>query len=286
MDMVITLKKHGINSLVYAEELKYEGFLDAARECGIDCISALDTRSAVYLATGICAQNKAPVAVFVDSGSSRSAFSGMTEAFYRKLPVILFTLGKTMDYSVELRDVVLSHHVVSAESGDWESILNGEFPMHIELPDYPCRTNRLCSDRLREVFRSVLDGNKYLYVGQDIQLDGNAFECKVVHGGLANSSDGALSNVLGASLARIRNRYIGLVSENEFLHDMNCLGNVNVSDSLLFIVVTERENPVIGNYAKSLGFETAGTRLNELDEDDLRVVVSNGKKTVVTLYKE
>ena len=286
MNMLKTLKTLGVNNLVYANELQHEGFLDEISAGGIECISALDTRAAVYLATGICAQNQKPVAVVVGSENSRSAFSGMTEAYYRRLPIILMTLGNALDYSIELRDVAASHHIVSVENVGWDDVLNGQYPMHIEIQDYQRNTEKNGYTILQEGLRSVLDRDVYLYVGQDVRLAAMKFQCKVVHGGLSNSSDGALSNVLGASLAGIRKRYIGLVSENEFLHDMNALGNINVNDSLLYFVMMKQSKPLIGHYASSLGFETAEIRLSELNERMLQAFVFNGKRTVVTLYEE
>lgn len=286
MDMMNALKKFGVNTLVFTNALNCEALLDTARVCGINCISTLDTRSAVYLATGIAAQNHMPVVVLVDSGSSRSAFSGMTEAYYRKLPIILVTIGKNLDYSIELRDVALSHHIVSGNNNDWDTILAGGLPMHVEFLNPLDSVKRWSLTEISEILSPVLGAETYLYIGQGIQLDTSYFKCKVVHGGLTHCSDGALSNVLGASLAKVRNRYIGMVSEEEFLHDMNALGNVNVNDSLLFFVITSQENQLIIDYACSLGFEAIGIRICELTQEIIRSLVANGKRTVVMLYKK
>ena len=82
-----------------------------------------------------------------------------------------------------------------------------------------------------------------------------SFKCKIVEGGMSNCHEGAMANVLGASLAKIHRRYIGLITEEEFIHDMNTLGNININDSLLYIVAVHEMNLTLKNYAKSLGFE-------------------------------
>ena len=100
-----------IMTLVYTTDLENTPFIIESKKKIKDCISVVDARSAVYVATGICAQNHCKVAVCVDAGNaSRSAFSGMTEAFYRKLPVALITVGKKLDYTKELNDVVAGHY--------------------------------------------------------------------------------------------------------------------------------------------------------------------------------
>ena len=44
-------------------------FIKKERNLGTECISVLDASSAVYVATGICAQNNEPVIVCVDSSN-------------------------------------------------------------------------------------------------------------------------------------------------------------------------------------------------------------------------
>ena len=94
-----------VTTLIYTEDLENISFVQECKSKGISCISVVDARSAVYVATGISAQNQNKIAVCVDAGNaSRSAFSGMTEAFYRQLPVALITVGKKLDYTRELND--------------------------------------------------------------------------------------------------------------------------------------------------------------------------------------
>lgn len=269
----------GINYIVYTPDLR-NSLLLAEYNC--EKIEAFDARSAVYFATGIAAQKKEMVLVFVDSSNaSRSSFSGMTEAFYRKLPVVLVTFGNRLDYSRELNDVVNSHMVVDSVR-EIESVLVSAMPMHIEVRNNNVMLQQKTTGAL-ELLKRVLHSNDYLYFGQNILLDRDGFECKVVQGGIPNCMDGSLANVLGASLAKLRRRYVGVVSEDEFIHDLNTIGNSNVNDLLLFVVICSKKQIIISDYAKNLGFECYCYRENDLTIENIRLVVNNNKMSIITV---
>ena len=285
MDIIKSLLENNINHLVYEKELEKSLFVEKTKAAGIESISVLDARSAVYYATGMCAQNKEMVVVCIDSINSRSAFSGMTEAYYRKLPVILVTFGKALDYSKELRDVVASHYICSFDT-NLNEILKDDYPMHIELTNVTNKTEQLKSNQLLPILANILCTDDYLYIGQRIDAENQNFVCKVIKGGLPGSIDGALSNVLGASLAKIRKRYIGLVSEMEFLHDMNALGNINMHDLVFYFVIVKKKNEAICNYAKNLGFEVIWKAKELIEEKQVFQALNNGKKTIFMVCEE
>ena len=103
---------------------------------------------------------------------------------------------------------------------------------------------------------------------------------------MENCLEGALSNVLGASLAKKRRCYIGVVTEDEFLHDVNALGNINVNDSLVYFVICDQNNEMICDYAKSLGFNTSSIATDEITKEDIKKVFDNKKKSLVVVYGE
>lgn len=286
MNVIKYLLGLDIKHIIYEKKLKTTVFIQDACRSEVECIPVFDARSAVYYATGIAAQSKERVAVFISATNSRSAFSGMTEAFYRKLPVVLITLGEIFDYSRELRDVVTRHYVF-ASNEKMDNVLIDEGPIHIELlePEKNDAYREKCSSFL-EKLESIVEKNQYLYISQKIECKSLNAPCKTVYGGVANCDDGAVSNVLGASLAKLRTRYIGVLSEEEFLHDMNALGNINTNDLLLYFIISKKNNNMICDYSKSLGFEIFRTSINELDEQEMLNAIKNGKKTVFLVYEE
>ena len=274
---VMTMNK--IKHIVYTTDVAECGVLE---QFDCDKVSALDSRSAVYMATGMAAQNKETVLVFIKSNNaSRSAFSGMTEAYYRNLPVALVTIGRELDYSRELRDVINSHFVVSNVK-EIEELLGNEMPMHVEVDEILDQTHPMRS-QIDSILGEVLSENDYLYTSSYINLIDDSFKCKVVHGGLPGCKEGSLANVLGASLAKKRKRYIGFVSEEEFFHDMNTLGNININDSLLYIISCKRENQLIKDFAESLGFSFSSFSAKNITSQDIQIILSNGRKSLLAI---
>lgn len=274
-----------VKHLVFTPDLNSSALVQEAKAHAVECIPVLDARSAVYVATGICAQNKEIVVVCLDSGNaSRSAFSGMTEAYYRALPVVLITCGTKLDYSKELNDVVYGHYVVQTQD-QIEQHLETKLPIHIEWVTAGVEIFPHSCERIYDCFRKVVNDEVYLYVGQGVCAPKRDLPCKVVKGGMPGCLDGAMANVLGASLAKRHKRYIGLISEEEYTHDINTLGNIHINETLMFVVVTANANMVLENYAKSLGFTVYTVQEKELEPVVERLVHSS-KKTVLFVLQE
>ena len=240
-----------IEYLIYTKEVEPSMVVQQFKKDNIKCILALDVRSAVYYATGISAQCGEIVAVCVDgSNASRSAFSGMTEAFYRQLPVILITLGNSLDYTMELKDVVLGHYLVK-DAKEILNFANYKLPAHIELGEEIIIDTEVESLKLQEALMEAVSEKDYLYFSPRFQTKEKDFMCKCISGGMSRCKDGTLSNVFGASLAQKRRRYIGVVTEEEFLHDMNTLGNIHANKNLFFIVISQKFEKMIVQYLDS-----------------------------------
>lgn len=275
-----------VKTLIYTEDLDNISFVQECKRNGMNCIPVVDARSAVYVATGISAQNQSKAVVCVNaSNASRSTFSGMTEAYYRKLPVALITVGKNLNYTRELKDVVVGHYEASNYSEVLE-LLNGKFPIHIELlAENPEHEKKEC-DALQILLSSVLDKDTYLYISPDIKKCEVQYMGKVVYGGMPDCYEGAMANVLGASLARKRKKYIGLISEEEFIHDINTLGNININDSVCYIVVSQKKNKTILDYAAALKFEICEIKSDCLKLDNVKRIVLSKSKGIFVFYKE
>lgn len=275
-----------INHIVFSSDVEDAGIVNEAKKIGLNCYSFLDARSAIYGATGIAAQNKQTVVVCVSgNNASRSAYSGMTEAFYRNLPIILITLGGELNYSEELGDVINGHYRAQSER-DLETLLNDgvSLPAHIEFVATEIDTEKKKCPGIQNVLFDVLTTEDYLYFSSNIIASDVNFNCKVVQGGMANCYDGALANVLGASLAKKHKRYVGVVTEEEFLHDMNTLGNININDSLLYIIICDSNNSLITNYAESLGFHLAAMNTKDINPERVKAIAKNNIKSIMIIY--
>ena len=121
--------------------------------------SSVDERSAAYIACGLAEESQEPVVICCTGATaSRNYMPGLTEAYYRKLPVIAVTatrpiawLGQNRDQLIDRtvipKDIaVKSVHlpVIENEQDEWECNLkindallelrrNGGGPVHINL---------------------------------------------------------------------------------------------------------------------------------------------------------
>ena len=283
MRIVHELKDGRISCAVLSEEVLNTSFAKQLKAAGIKCTVSLDPRSALYLATGMAAQSGEWVVCVVSStNTSRSVFSGMTEAYYRNLPVILITLGTELNYSNELKDAVCEHFVIG-EDDSIEQVFKEKRPAHVELSIDCLKQELVDCDEIQSILGEILSDSSYLYISAGIKKTAVDYSCKVVNGGMPGCYEGALANVLGASLGQIRKKYIGLLSEKECLHDLNTLGNINVNERLCYIVVLEEYNMTIIDYAKSLGYKVHCLDKESLNRKSLLEGISEKEKTIVLI---
>lgn len=271
--------------LVYTRDLTDLSLVRQLMAGNVQCHPVLDARSAVYVGTGIAAESRELVVVCVaGSNSSRSAFSGMTEAFYRNLPIVLVTLGDGLDYSVQLRDVMQAH-ITLEDPEDMQKYFHAPYPVHIEVKG-DCSSKPSADSRIISALQGILNSDDYLYLSRAVSHDAQGFACKVVKGGMPGCYEGAVANVLGASLAKLHKRYIGVLSEEEFFHDMNTLGNIHVNDALVYIVIARRADKLIEDYAASLGFCVETLFEDAPDANQLQAILGRRKKTLILAAQE
>ena len=90
-----------------------------------DVYSAVDERSAAYIACGFAAESGEPVVISCTGATaSRNYLSGLTEAYYRKLPVLAITSMQALSK--------VGHHV--AQVIDRSSIQNDVAKLSVALP--------------------------------------------------------------------------------------------------------------------------------------------------------
>jgi len=158
--LVSLLKQHGIRKVVaspgttnitFVACLQYDPFFEV--------YSSIDERSAAYQAIGLSEESGEPVVLTCTGATaSRNYVSGLTEAYYRKLPILAVTatqnenrighlIPQMMDRSQQMKDlVVLSEHVaVPRDANDeWDATIRlnravlalthrGGGPVHINL---------------------------------------------------------------------------------------------------------------------------------------------------------
>ena len=156
-----SLKKHAIRRIVVSPGTTNHTFvLSAQNDPFFELYSCVDERSAAYMACGLAAESGEPVALSCTAATaSRNYFPALTEAYYRKLPVLAITSIRTqcqignlidqqIDRSVQPKDTVkmsVDLPYVKDEEDFWECELKvnkailelnhrGKGPVHINMP--------------------------------------------------------------------------------------------------------------------------------------------------------
>lgn len=159
--VISLLKAHGVRYVIASPGTTNNAFIGSIQKDPFFTIySAVDERSAAYMACGLAAETNEPVVISCTGATaSRNYAPGMTEAFYRKLPVLAITstqqigrighhVAQVIDRSVVSKDVAkhsVTLPVVKDEEDQWDceikvnqAILeltrHGGGPVHINLP--------------------------------------------------------------------------------------------------------------------------------------------------------
>ncbi len=120
------LKKAGIRKVIASPGTTNMSLVVSMQnDSFFEMISSVDERSAAYLACGLAAECGEPVVISCTGATaSRNYLSGLTEAYYRKLPVLAITSSQAVSK--------VGHHV--AQIIDRSSIQNDVANLSITLP--------------------------------------------------------------------------------------------------------------------------------------------------------
>lgn len=159
--VIALLKAHGIRHVIASPGTTNMAFVGSVQnDPFFKVYSAVDERSAAYMACGLAAELGKPVVISCTGATaSRNYMPGLTEAFYRKLPILTLTsmqgrarsghhIAQVIDRSVQPVDTVrlsIDLPIVKDAEDIWEcemkvnrAILeltrSGGGPVHINLP--------------------------------------------------------------------------------------------------------------------------------------------------------
>jgi len=124
--LIALLKAHGIRKVVASPGTTNVTFVGSLQnDPYFEMYSCVDERSAAYIACGLAAESGEPVVISCTGATaSRNYLSGLTEAFYRKLPVLAITATQAVSK--------VGHHI--AQVIDRSSIQNDVVRFSVTLP--------------------------------------------------------------------------------------------------------------------------------------------------------
>lgn len=165
--LVSLLKQHGVRRIVASPGSTNVTFVGSVQQDSFfEIYSCVDERSAAYMACGLASESQEPVALSCTGATaSRNYFSALTEAYYRKLPIVAITstqdqsrIGhlntQAIDRSFQPNDVVkMSVYLQNVKDADdeWDCMIkanrallemkhHGTGPVHINLATKYCPT--------------------------------------------------------------------------------------------------------------------------------------------------
>ncbi len=212
--LLFLLKKNNIKRVIASPGTTNISFVASIQNDDFfEVYSCVDERSACYMACGLAAETKEPVVLTCTGATaSRNYLPGLTEAFYRKLPVLAVTAAQhfsrmgayspqCLDRSATLKDVVnLSVQIPEIHSTNDEigcnillnqAILelthNGGGPVHINIETTSegfknFNTHELPSTRAVErieysdTFPEISPGKIGIFVGAHLEWEDNLTE--------------------------------------------------------------------------------------------------------------
>lgn len=112
--VIALLKAHGIKRVIASPGTTNMTFIGSIQnDPWFEIYSSVDERSAAYLACGLAAETGEPVVISCTGATaSRNYMPGLTEAYYRKLPVLAITshrgeqqIGHLLDQQIDRRSI-------------------------------------------------------------------------------------------------------------------------------------------------------------------------------------
>ncbi len=199
--VIALLKAHGIKKVIASPGTTNMTFIGSIQnDPWFQIWSSVDERSAAYMACGMAAESGEPVVISCTGATaSRNYMPGLTEAYYRKLPVLAITshrgesqIGHLIDQQIDRRvipnDIAVEHVTIPmADSREEERFceieankailaltLNGGGPVHINMytrycPDFSIKNLPVVNPIFRYTSTDVLpklpEGRIGIFIG-------------------------------------------------------------------------------------------------------------------------
>lgn len=149
--IVALLKKHGIRKVIASPGSTNICLVTSLQaDPYFEMYSSVDERSAAYLACGLACESGEPVVLTcTEATASRNYMSGLTEAFYRKLPVLAITATNRKFYIGQNHPQMIDRSVLPNDI-----VKKSMFLPYITEDNYLFAYSNLLNDAILELFRN------------------------------------------------------------------------------------------------------------------------------------
>lgn len=255
-------------------------------------IEIIDERSAGYVATGMCAEIGEPIVVWcADNDSYRNLTSALTEAYYRKLPLLVATLScdNNIDQTINPNDTIRYYvnNTLYARLGteqEFDRAVNYLFadikgPVYLSVTVYretieeSNSIENACFDVT--AISNILPPDTCLHIGKEF-----CSECSHISDIIFRNNhctkDGNLSMLIGSSVVARNQLHVGIFSYDELSYDLNMLGNRHVGGNVvLFTFVENNPRIVICDVANRFGWECLRVNVDDIESLKEKIVISD-----------
>lgn len=255
-------------------------------------IEIIDERSAGYVATGLCAETEAPVIVWcADNDAYRNLTSALTEAYYRKLPILVIALAcdANINQAINPQDTI-RYYVNNSTNGckgteaDIEEAIEYLYadvkgPVYLSLGAYQETVNvdtgacAKCIDAT--AVACIIPPSASVHVGKEVMCD-SAHLGEVISRNNHCTKDGNFSMLIGSSVVARDQLHVGLFSSEELAYDLNMFGNRHVDGNIvIFSFISDGQSPAIFDVAKRFGWDCTHINITEMDSVKEKLVISD-----------
>lgn len=235
-------------------------------------IEMIDERSAGYVAIGMCAETEDPVVVWcADNDSYRNLTSALTEAYYRKLPILVVALeiNSCINQAINPVDTIRYYvnNCIVGSSGteiDIDRAIQYLFaeiqgPVYLSIGTYneeQIRESVIGAEcaNLSDVLPiiEIIPKNACVHVGAISHRLPNSTK-EIVFRDDHCTKDGNISMLIGASLIAREQLHVGIFTYDEIAYDLNMLGNRHIGNNvLLFCIKPKGLFSAIYDFAKRM----------------------------------
>lgn len=199
---------------------------------------SVDERSAGYLATGMSEELGKPVVVWVKNDASfRNLASALTEAYYKKIPLVVVTIPSEKPVSQVINPIDILVGRLSYDNNE-EGVIDNV-------------NNIWKTKRVGPVLIEIKGGKVYHkeaseYPGELLDLlSKQAIVC---------SGEGGLSTLIGMAASNPNDKVTGILPYRELLYELNMFGNRNVRNNILIVSYCADTHAinVVSSFAKAL----------------------------------
>ncbi len=259
-----------------------------------DSIEIIDERSAGYVATGMCEEIDAPVVVWcADNDSYRNLTSALTEAFYRKLPILVVALDchSNINQSINPYDTIryyANNLTVGSEGtvADIKKAINYLFadvkgPVYLSLgafSEWFCNYHQTEEDEQKvdiTSISSILPSDACVHIGYCFSCECDYLK-DVVFRTDHVTKDGNLSMLIGSAIVAPKQLHVGIFTADELSYDLNMFGNRHVGNNLVVMCMVQNQHAsAIYDFAQRMQWECKKVRVTEIETIKSSVVISD-----------